>query len=642
MRVLRIAMVAAVAVTAFVAFGAGTAAAAVTPAFSATDVATCNGSATITVSVTAQNPPPEQQAADIVLLVDDSGSIGASAFITQVRPALNSFIAAAAPSPAGNHIGIIEFGTGTNNVTGGLISDAATLTSAVSAMPYRAGFTHTLTGLRAADSMLTGASGRAGVPKVVIVVTDGVWNPASEDPTAFAAALAAGGTAIWVVGVGSGVNASQLAAITGGYADRVFAIADFDDLEAALSNALLEVVPAATNVRYQATAAPGWIVTGSSAGTITGNSVDWTVPQINSATPTTLTLTYTQQHVGTTGGEVPLSSTAALTYVDDANVAQSVDYSSATVTVSGCNRAPTADAGPDQTISLSGSPTAAVSMDASASSDPDGDTLTYEWSEGATPLGSGVNPTVSLGLGVHAITLTVSDGEYSSTDTMTVSVVDPSPPTITPNVSGTLGSGGWYTSNVGVSFDVVDLESPATPSAGCAGGSVTTDTAGASFSCSATSAGGSAGPVSVTVKRDATAPSVVFGGNAGTYGVDDTVTITCTASDAMSGLATPANCGGVNAPAWSLGAGPHTITRTAADNAGNTSTMSTTYTVVTDAAGICALIRQWSDNAGVANSLCVKLSHGTMTAFGNELAAQRGKHIPADKADIIRGLAAGL
>jgi hypothetical protein len=31
-----------------------------------------------------------------------------------------------------------------------------------------------------------------------------------------------------------------------------------------------------------------------------------------------------------------------------------------------------------------------------------------------------------------------------------------------------------------------------------------------------------------------------------------------------------------------------------------------------------------------------------MGAFRNELAAQRGKHFPADKADIIRALSLGL
>jgi Holliday junction resolvase len=84
------------------------------------------------------------------------------------------------------------------------------------------------------------------------------------------------------------------------------------------------------------------------------------------------------------------------------------------------------------------------------------------------------------------------------------------------------------------------------------------------------------------------------------------------------------------------------VTRTASDNAGNTTPQSTTFTVVVDAAGICALIQQWSDNAGAAHSLCVKLDKNNMRPFRNELAAQRGKHLPADKADVILGLSQGL
>jgi hypothetical protein len=47
-------------------------------------------------------------------------------------------------------------------------------------------------------------------------------------------------------------------------------------------------------------------------------------------------------------------------------------------------------------------------------------------------------------------------------------------------------------------------------------------------------------------------------------------------------------------------------------------------------------------NGGVANSLVVKLSHGSYEAFRHEVAAQSGKKIPADKAAALLRLAAGL
>lgn len=56
------------------------------------------------------------------------------------------------------------------------------------------------------------------------------------------------------------------------------------------------------------------------------------------------------------------------------------------------------------------------------------------------------------------------------------------PPVITANVSGTQGSNGWYTGNVGVSFDVTDPDSTVSSrDAGCAGASVTAHTAGTTF-----------------------------------------------------------------------------------------------------------------------------------------------------------------
>lgn len=194
-----------------------------------------------------------------------------------------------------------------------------------------------------------------------------------------------------------------------------------------------------------------------------------------------------------------------------------------------------------------------------------------------------------------------------------------------------------------VTFTADEPESPiATTSPDCAGASVASDTAGATFTCTATSAGPGSGSASVTVKRDATGPSIAIGNNAGAYGVTDTVAITCTASDALSGLDGPADRGGIAGPAYTFGAGSHTFDRTAADLTGNTTTVHVGFTVAVDAAGLCSLVEQWSDNAGVANSLCVKLANGNFDPFRHELAAQSGKHLPADKAQILLDLAQGL
>jgi hypothetical protein len=85
-------------------------------------------------------------------------------------------------------------------------------------------------------------------------------------------------------------------------------------------------------------------------------------------------------------------------------------------------------------------------------------------------------------------------------------VEDNTAPVIVPSVDGTLGANGWYTSNVTVSFTVNDPES--TPAlTGCDNTTVSSNTSSMTFTCSSTSAGGTASK-SVTIKRDATIPAV--------------------------------------------------------------------------------------------------------------------------------------
>ena len=54
--------------------------------------------------------------------------------------------------------------------------------------------------------------------------------------------------------------------------------------------------------------------------------------------------------------------------------------------------------------------------------------------------------------------------------------------------------------------------------------------------------------------RDATAPVVTYTGNRGTYGLLDTIAITCSASDATSGLAST-TCANISGSPRSFGAG---------------------------------------------------------------------------------------
>ena len=119
---------------------------------------------------------------------------------------------------------------------------------------------------------------------------------------------------------------------------------------------------------------------------------------------------------------------------------------------------------------------------------------------------------------------------------------DTTPPVITPTVIGTLGSNGWYTSDIAVSWTVTDAQSPVTSQVGCTPSSVSTDTASSTFICTASSTGGSA-TQSVTLKRDATAP-VITGSRApvanaaGWNNTDVTASFACADTPGGSGIAT--------------------------------------------------------------------------------------------------------
>ncbi len=160
--------------------------------------------------------------------------------------------------------------------------------------------------------------------------------------------------------------------------------------------------------------------------------------------------------------------------------------------------------------------------------------------------------------------------------TYSVDVAPPSdstPPVITPNVSGTLGNNGWYTSNVTVSWSVTDAQSAITSSSGCDTTTVSSDTAGTTLTCTATSAGGTDSN-SVTVKRDATAPSFTATPSpaANTNGYNNSpVDVTYSCSDAPSGLADP--CPTTYSATTD---GTHVFSHTIYDKAGNSASASTT------------------------------------------------------------------
>jgi hypothetical protein len=84
---------------------------------------------------------------------------------------------------------------------------------------------------------------------------------------------------------------------------------------------------------------------------------------------------------------------------------------------------------------------------------------------------------------------------------------DPTPPVVTPTITGTLGNAGWYTSIVTVNWSIRDPESTILSTSGCDTRTMSADTAGTRLACTAVSDGGET-TVAKTFMVDRTAPTV--------------------------------------------------------------------------------------------------------------------------------------
>lgn len=98
-----------------------------------------------------------------------------------------------------------------------------------------------------------------------------------------------------------------------------------------------------------------------------------------------------------------------------------------------------------------------------------------------------------------------SDSARTLNGQLTLTVPDVTAPVISPVVTGTKGKNGFYASDVKVAWKTADKESGVSQRKGCDDATVTADTAGTTFTCTAVSTGGKA-TQSVTIKRDTTAP----------------------------------------------------------------------------------------------------------------------------------------
>jgi len=115
------------------------------------------------------------------------------------------------------------------------------------------------------------------------------------------------------------------------------------------------------------------------------------------------------------------------------------------------------------TIEATSAAGAAVMLDGTGSSDQDNDPLSFAWKDNGNQIATTATANVTLGLGNHSITLTVSDGKGGVTTSaaQTVVVQDTTPPTIN-NVPANINANATSASGAAVNYamptatDVVD------------------------------------------------------------------------------------------------------------------------------------------------------------------------------------------
>ena len=173
------------------------------------------------------------------------------------------------------------------------------------------------------------------------------------------------------------------------------------------------------------------------------------------------------------------------------------------------------------------------------------------------------------------VVLTNPDGASSVEETWFY-YYDETPPVVTAAVNGTASANGWYTSDVVIAWQIEETDSElfAEP---CASASVLADTASSVFSCFASSGGGDT-TEHITIKRDATAPTIAIAvPQSQTYLQGLAVALDFSCEDATSGIA---SCSGSQAGNLDTSVpGTFVFIVTAVDQAGNTAQLSVTYSV---------------------------------------------------------------
>ena len=169
---------------------------------------------------------------DVGFVLDSSGSLRND--YDKEKNFLKALAATFGVSEEGARAGVVTFSYDTeHSVKLNDHYDLASFSDAVDKIPLMGHTTRIDKALRLTQSEMFSIAngGRPGVSKIVIVLTDGsqTQDVGAEDPGNVAEELRSMGYKVLAVGIGSGVNQTELAHITGDKAN-VYSAASFDEL----------------------------------------------------------------------------------------------------------------------------------------------------------------------------------------------------------------------------------------------------------------------------------------------------------------------------------------------------------------------------------------------------------------------------
>ncbi|XP_061164208.1 von Willebrand factor A domain-containing protein 2-like isoform X4 [Saccostrea echinata] len=161
------------------------------------------------ISIDKVAPDCGDTAADIVFILDSSGSVGSGNF-EKTKEFFKAMVDGFQIGSKTVRVGAVPFSTSVHN-TFQLTSfySKSALKSRISNIPYDSGSTNTAMAIRYARTTSFGAYSRNNVPKLAVIITDG-QSDGKSSTLSEAQLLRNNGVIIFSVGVGDGVDMSEL------------------------------------------------------------------------------------------------------------------------------------------------------------------------------------------------------------------------------------------------------------------------------------------------------------------------------------------------------------------------------------------------------------------------------------------------